>query len=116
MAPSWMEISVLEATSPVNPNAWPAKIRWPVEDTGRNSVSPSTMPRITARVGPHSFIGRPWSVKGAGGARRSLAYSQSAGDPSSERRKREPAAVPNGIDNRCCIDKGWGLAYTEDDI
>jgi hypothetical protein len=59
MAPNWIEISALAATSPVNPNAWPAKIKWPVDETGRNSVSPSTMPRITARAGPHSFMRRP---------------------------------------------------------
>jgi hypothetical protein len=27
---------------------FPARIRWPVEEMGRNSVSPSTMPRMAA--------------------------------------------------------------------
>jgi hypothetical protein len=36
------------ARSPVWPSSDPATIRWPVELTGRNSVSPSTMPSASA--------------------------------------------------------------------
>src|SRR3954454_9621958 len=31
-----------------NPSSSVARIKWPVEDTGRNSVTPSTMPRMIA--------------------------------------------------------------------
>src|SRR5438067_9762938 len=30
------------------PSSFVARIKWPVEETGRNSVTPSTMPRISA--------------------------------------------------------------------
>src|SRR6185437_603665 len=48
MAPAWMTISNSFARSPVKSSSDPATIRWPVEDTGRNSVRPSTRPRIAA--------------------------------------------------------------------
>src|SRR5213080_4994269 len=56
MAPSWMTISKAAARGPTNPSAWPARIRWPVDETGRNSVAPSTSPRTIAarRVGTAS--------------------------------------------------------------
>ncbi len=48
IAPSWMAIlNAIELLS-VNPTSSPASIRCPVDDTGRNSVSPSIMPRRTA--------------------------------------------------------------------
>jgi hypothetical protein len=34
---------------------------WPVEETGKNSVMPSTMPRMTARNESDSMIYRPLS-------------------------------------------------------
>src|SRR3989344_9213004 len=43
-----MKISNVLARSPVKPMASPTTMRWPVEDTGRNSVRPSTTPRISA--------------------------------------------------------------------
>ena len=48
MAPIWMKISKVAARAPVNPRRLPATIRWPVDETGRNSVRPSTIPRATA--------------------------------------------------------------------
>src|SRR2546428_6821321 len=48
MAPSWMMISKAAARGPTKPSAWPARIRWPVDETGRNSVAPSTSPRMIA--------------------------------------------------------------------
>src|SRR6185503_19373738 len=48
IAPAWMTISNSFARSPVKFSSDPATIRWPVEDTGRNSVRPSTRPRMTA--------------------------------------------------------------------
>src|SRR5436309_461773 len=51
-----MEISTVPATAPVKPSAWPTRIRCPVEETGRNSVSPSTTPSKTASSRPHSFM------------------------------------------------------------
>ena len=56
IAPSWIEISTFEAMSPVNPRACPTRIRWPVEETGRNSVNPSIIPRMTASSGPQFII------------------------------------------------------------
>src|SRR5918911_3494508 len=38
----------LAAFSPTKPRRWPAIIRCPVEDTGTNSVSPSTTPKMKA--------------------------------------------------------------------
>ena len=40
MAPSWIRTSkVLPVDS--KPRKWPTSSRWPVDETGRNSVSPS---------------------------------------------------------------------------
>ena len=50
MAPAWMTISNSFARSPVKFSSDPATIRWPVEDTGRNSVRPSTRPRMAATM------------------------------------------------------------------
>src|SRR6266581_1395810 len=50
MAPSWMMISKAAARGPTNPSAWPTRIRWPVDETGRNSVTPSTSPRMMATM------------------------------------------------------------------
>ena len=48
MAPVWMAMSNTLALVPVKPSRLPARIRWPVEEMGRNSVKPSTMPMIAA--------------------------------------------------------------------
>ena len=50
IAPSW--IAILKATEllSVKPTSSPAKIRWPVDDTGKNSVSPSIKPRSNAII------------------------------------------------------------------
>ena len=50
IAPSW--IAILNATEllSVNPTSSPAKIKWPVDDTGKNSVSPSIKPRSKAII------------------------------------------------------------------
>jgi len=50
MAPSWM-IAVYAVTtlaSTGSPSSFSAIVRCPVDETGRNSVSPSTMPRMIA--------------------------------------------------------------------
>src|SRR5262245_49013029 len=53
MAPSWMKISKVSAVSPRNPRRCPATMRWPVDETGRNSVRPSTIPsRIAIPMRP----------------------------------------------------------------
>ena len=46
MAPNWIATSKLDAFSPTKPSRWPTMIRCPVEDTGINSVKPSTIPII----------------------------------------------------------------------
>src|SRR6476469_1760775 len=43
-----MKMSKVFAVSPVSPSQWPARMRWPVDDTGMNSVTPSTRPRSAA--------------------------------------------------------------------
>ena len=48
MAPVWMAMSNTLAFASSNPNNEPAKIRCPVEEIGKNSVSPSTTPMMAA--------------------------------------------------------------------
>ncbi len=48
MAPDWMTISNSLPRSSLKSSRSPARIRWPVDEMGRNSVSPSTMPRMRA--------------------------------------------------------------------
>ena len=47
-APVWITISKTLPFSVLNESKSPARIRWPVDDTGRNSVSPSTTPMTSA--------------------------------------------------------------------
>src|SRR5262249_526246 len=47
-APSWMKTSKTSARFPVMPNQVVARIKCPVDDTGRNSVSPSMIPSTKA--------------------------------------------------------------------
>ncbi|OQC06353.1 MAG: hypothetical protein BWX79_02107 [Alphaproteobacteria bacterium ADurb.Bin100] len=49
MAPVWIAMSKTLAFSSSKPNSAPARIRWPVDEIGRNSVKPSTTP-ITAAL------------------------------------------------------------------
>jgi len=53
IAPSWMMTLKAAHFSASKPRSSVARIRWPVEETGRNSVTPSTMPRMIAikRIG-----------------------------------------------------------------
>ncbi len=48
MAPSCITTSNSLPFSSLKSSSWPTMIRWPVLEIGRNSVSPSTMPRIRA--------------------------------------------------------------------
>src|SRR5262245_58665720 len=49
MAPNWIRIAkVLPKSSSSKPKKRWTRSRWPVEDTGRNSVRPSTTPRTKA--------------------------------------------------------------------
>src|SRR3954468_24068377 len=68
MAPSWMKMSNVLAVSPVSPSQWLARIRWPVELTGMNSVTPSIRPSTTAVSRGSATIGR--SADGAPADRR----------------------------------------------
>ena len=50
MEPSWISTSKV-LPGELKPRKYPASSRWPVEDTGMNSVSPSSSPsRITCQV------------------------------------------------------------------
>ncbi len=48
MAPVWMAMSKTLALASSKPSSEPARIRWPVDEIGRNSVSPSTTPMTAA--------------------------------------------------------------------
>jgi hypothetical protein len=48
IAPVWIAMSNTLAFSSSKPSSAPARIRWPVDEIGRNSVNPSTMPMIAA--------------------------------------------------------------------
>src|SRR5579862_5158459 len=77
MAPSWIRTSNdLPKSSSSKPRKWPTSSRCPVEDTGRNSVTPSTMPRkialITSNVIASSAAGRARQRRGC--LRRVVAY------------------------------------------
>ena len=50
MAPVWMAISKTLAVSPVKFSIEPARIKWPVDEMGKNSVKPSTMPMRAALI------------------------------------------------------------------
>src|SRR3546814_199564 len=51
--------------SPLKPSSSPASTRWPVDETGMNSVRPSTMPsRMTSRIDSPSI--RSLSCGGSG--------------------------------------------------
>src|SRR5438477_8584790 len=57
IAPSWIRIAKLfQKLSSPRLKKRSASNRWPVEETGRNSVMPSTMPRITARIASDIMI------------------------------------------------------------
>ena len=70
MAPVWMAMSNTLPLASSMPSRLPARIRWPVEEIGRNSVRPSTIPMIAAlsnRMTSTAGTG-PWPGKGAKGA------------------------------------------------
>ena len=46
--PVWMAMSNTWALASSKPSNDPARIKWPVEEIGRNSVSPSTTPMMAA--------------------------------------------------------------------
>src|SRR3954451_22944930 len=50
MAPVWMTILKTFQRSSFAPSKSPARMRCPVEEIGRNSVRPSTMPRMNASM------------------------------------------------------------------
>src|SRR2546425_1697373 len=78
MAPSWMMISKAAARGPTKPSAWPARIRWPVDETGRNSVAPSTSPRMIAAkmVGTASSYTTPGRERHAAPVQRDTVYTE----------------------------------------
>ncbi len=68
IAPAWIAISNTLTFSPVKSSRLPARIRWPVEEIGRNSVKPSTRPMMIAlmarRMSMNCFICERWGVQG----------------------------------------------------
>src|SRR2546430_15224520 len=58
MAPNWISTAkVLPKSSSSKPKKRCTSNRWPVEDTGRNSVRPSTTPRTNALRRSNVIIG-----------------------------------------------------------
>ena len=49
IAPGWMAMLNRAHLSASNPSSLVARIKWPVEETGKYSVTPSTMPRMMTR-------------------------------------------------------------------
>jgi len=66
IAPDWMAMSNTLAASPVNLSREPARIRWPVDEIGRNSVRPSTIPMTAALTSSKMSKTKPPGVKDAG--------------------------------------------------
>jgi len=50
MAPLWIAMSKTLDLASVMPSRLPVRMRWPVDEIGRNSVSPSTMPMMAALI------------------------------------------------------------------
>ncbi len=52
MAPIWITAvyAVIAGSLISSPRAFSTMVRWPVLETGRNSVSPSTIPRMMASM------------------------------------------------------------------
>src|SRR4051812_40890761 len=59
------------------PSSSVARIKWPVEETGRNSVTPSTMPRMMAMIRIGTSAGR----RQIGPVARELAALAEAAEP-----------------------------------
>src|SRR5215211_4656949 len=57
--PSWIRIAKVLFASPVRPKKCSSSSRWPVEDTGKNSVSPSTKPSTTVWISCSASIISP---------------------------------------------------------
>src|ERR1017187_9219044 len=64
IAPHWITISNSLPLSSLKSSRSPARMRWPVLDTGRNSVSPSTTPSISALMRMTRSMGRIVSAGG----------------------------------------------------
>ena len=79
IAPVWIAMSNTLAFSPSKPSSEPARIRWPVLETGRNSVSPSTTPITAALI--HSA-----KSKRAPGVRQRAIIAAAVAVPRRERR------------------------------
>src|SRR5437763_8347688 len=82
-----------------NPSSSVARIKWPVEETGRNSVTPSTMPRISAisrmGIGDDPVLAGGVQMKPAGGEPRlAEAAEPFAGDGGERRRLNTECVEP----------------------
>ncbi|MNT68363.1 hypothetical protein D3C72_2065920 [compost metagenome] len=50
IAPVWIAMSNTLALASSKPSRLPARIKWPVDEIGKNSVSPSTTPMMAALI------------------------------------------------------------------
>src|SRR3546814_14761413 len=112
IAPSWMTISNVPAAAESKPSSSPARTRWPVEETGMNSVSPSTMPskmivRREASILIRQSRQRRCGSRSVGRLDREAAVAAVGGEPAfgdgGQRRRRDahlfepPAAPPDDL-------------------
>ena len=79
MAPSWITMSKTLPFSSFRSSRSETMMRWPVEETGRNSVRPSTTPRTSAFTSGAISIGA------------SLASARERHPPGARKRERRPA-------------------------
>ena len=72
IAPGWMAMLNSAHSSALKPSSSVARIRWPVDETGRYSVTPSTMPRMmtSSRTGMSSWGFQASVARGGRSARR----------------------------------------------
>src|SRR3954453_6551678 len=93
IAPNWMMTLNAAHFCASKPRSSVARIRWPVEETGRNSVTPSTMPRMMAITRIGTSVGRRQVDPAAG----ELAAAVEAAEPfignRGERRRLDPKCL-----------------------
>src|SRR5688500_8713807 len=78
IAPGWMAMLNKAHSSALNPRNSVARIKWPVDETGRYSVTPSTMPRMMTS-NSIGMSGR--ALSGVGGGRGETPAAAEAAEP-----------------------------------
>src|ERR687889_445393 len=97
IAPGWMAMLNTAHSSARKPSSSVARIKWPVEETGRYSVMPSTMPRMmtSRRTDTLCLSGRLIFLAGREAAAFAVAAKPFGGDRA-ERGGRHPECLEAG--------------------